>query len=132
MRIETDAFGDACQCATSPSHRVFVRDQASKRLISAGYHVNGITIVQESVGEVDYVHVELDQHDILCRRRPGAESYLDVAKRAEFENGGGLLVLHPAFAPLAHEAACALFIVAGPVLKGIRVRLSEIAEVDTK
>ena len=93
-------------------------------LIPAVYLVDGQTIVQEAVAEVDYVHVELDRHDILVAEGLGAESYLDVGNRAEFENGDGPLVLHPAFAPLAHEAARAPFVIAGPVLEKVRAKLA--------
>ena len=86
-----------------------------------------MSIVQEAVAEVDYIHVELDRHDILFAEGLGAESYLDVGNRAEFENAGVPMVLHPAFAPLAHEAARAPFVIAGPVLERVRARLAAMA-----
>jgi hypothetical protein len=38
----------------------------------------------------DYVHVELDRHDILLAEGLPAESYLDTGNRAAFGTQGGV------------------------------------------
>ncbi len=63
---------------------------------------------------MDYLHVELDRHDILLAEGLPAESYLDTGTRADFAGGSAALTLHPTFAAMAHEMACRRFVVAGP------------------
>ena len=67
--------------------------------------INGATIVQETVSEVVYYHVELPEHDIIQAEGLNCESYLDTGDRTAFEDGGGVVVLHPNFLPLWREAA---------------------------
>jgi hypothetical protein len=131
VRIVAHAFDDNLptrDLLVSPGHGLFVQDETGDCLIPALYLVNGLTITQDAVSEVDYVHIELDRHDILVAEGLAAESYLDVGNRSEFEGAGGGLVLYPAFAPLAHEAARAPFVIAGPALEAVRARLAKRAD----
>jgi hypothetical protein len=108
----------------SPGHGILV----SGRLIPAAYLVNGRTITQVSWSEVGYWHVELDQHDVLLAEGLPAESYLDCGNRADFENQTGPVTLHPLFTALHHEAACAPFVIAGPLLDEARATLDRRAD----
>ena len=108
----------------SPGHGVLV----SGRLIPAAYLVNSHTITQVNWAEVDYRHVELDQHDILLAEGLPTESYLDCGARADFENQTAPVTLHPLFTALHHEAACAPFVIAGPLLDEARATLERRAD----
>ncbi len=77
---------------------------------------------------MDYLHVELDRHDILLAEGLPAESYLDTGTRADFDGGSAALTLHPTFAAMAHEMACRRFVVAGPEVEAARARLAERAD----
>jgi collagen type I alpha len=87
--------------------------------------VNGATIVQETVSDVVYYHVELPEHDIIQAEGLSCESYLNTGNRSAFENGGGAVMLHPDFSPLWREArTCAELVSHGPRLDRIRATLS--------
>ena len=74
---------------------------------------------------VTYFHVELARHAVLLAEGLPAESYLDTGDRADFDNGGGVVKLHPDFASLRREAeACAPLVITGPVLDAVRDRLA--------
>ncbi|MFC0411009.1 Hint domain-containing protein, partial [Roseomonas elaeocarpi] len=64
--------------------------------------INGATVVQEEVAEVEYFHVELDAHDVMVAEGAAAESFLDTGNRARFDNAA-VVQLHPDFGgvPLA-------------------------------
>jgi hypothetical protein len=98
IRIAAHAFGEnrpSRALLLSPDHSVFVEDV----LIPAKHLVNGTTVTQIDVRTVTYYHVELPVHDILLAEGLPAESYLETGGRFAFENGGGVMQLHPDFAP---------------------------------
>lgn len=122
VRIRAGAFGEGeprRDLSLSPDHSVF-RDGV---LIPIKYLVNGATIAQERVDAVHYFHVELDRHDILLAEGLPTESYLDTGNRAQFANGGDHIVLHPNFAPLSWDNACAALVTSGPSLRRVRTLL---------
>ncbi len=76
------------------------------------------------VAHVDYVHVELDRHDLLLAEGLPAESYLDTGNRAAFVGGGAALDLHPDFSRrIWHAEGCVELVLAGPKLAAARRRL---------
>ena len=75
-----------------------------------------------------YVHVELDRHDAMLAEGLATESYLDCGQRADFEGQAVPMTLHPMFASLSHEGACAPFEIAGPVLDATRAMLERRAD----
>ena len=54
-----------------------------------------------------------------------AESYLDTGNRAQFENGAAHMILHPDFAPLSWDNACAPLCIEGSSIPAVRSRLRE-------
>ncbi|MDE2575030.1 MAG: Hint domain-containing protein [Rhodospirillales bacterium] len=105
----------------SPDHAVFVDGV----LVPVRYLVNGATIRRETVRDVTYFHVELEDaagrivHDVLLAEGMPAESFLDTGARAAF--GGAATQLHPDFAArLWDRAACAPLHVGGPRVAAIR------------
>lgn len=122
VRIEADAFGQglpARDLYLSPDHALF-RDGV---LIPVKYLANGASVAQQRVAAVNYFHVELDRHDILLAEGLPAESYLDTGNRAQFANGGAHVALHPDFAPLSWDDACAPLHVDGAALLEARRQL---------
>ena len=122
IRIAAGAFGPGLPARAlllSPDHAVFVDGV----LIPAQLLVNGRTIVQCAQAAVEYWHVELARHDVLLAEGLPVESYLDTGNRAAFVNGADFVSLHPDFAPLAWDGACAELVRDGPILTAVRARL---------
>ena len=73
MRVSAHAFGEAApgrDLWLSPDHAVFVDGV----LIPIKYLINERTIAREPRGEVNYWHVELEQHNVLIAEGLAAES----------------------------------------------------------
>jgi hypothetical protein len=122
VRVCAGAFGErlpARDLRLSPDHSVFIDGV----LIPIKYLVNDATIVQERVDTVHYFHVELERHDVLLAEGLPAESYLDTGNRGQFENGAAHMSLHPDFAPLTWDNACAPLCTEGSPIAAVRSRL---------
>jgi hypothetical protein len=88
----------------SPDHALYL----DGRLVPAGRLVDGEAILQPAgTRRVVYHHVELDAHDVILAEGAPAESWLDCGNRAQFDNGGALVALHPDFAAEPAGRACA-------------------------
>lgn len=127
VRVCAHAFGPnlpARDLRLSPGHAVFVDGV----LVPVGLLVNGATIVQESVREVRYFHVELDSHDVLLAEGLPCESYLDDGNRARFANASGYVALHGRLDPRSWDDACAPLVAAGPQLMAIQEQLQTQAQ----
>lgn len=108
----------------SPEHAVFLDNV----LVPVGLLVNGRTVVQEPCAAITYFHIELPQHDLVVAEGAACESYLDTLNRADFENAGTVITVHPEFTTeTANEIwlarACAPQCRSGPALDIIRHRL---------
>lgn len=86
IRFAPGALGPACPrraLVVSPLHAVHIAGV----LAPAGLLVNGASIRRLAPrGAVDYVHIELDRHDILLAEGAPAESFIDLDSRHMFEN----------------------------------------------
>lgn len=124
VRIAAGAFAAQQPARTlwlSPDHAVYADDV----LIPVHRLVNGTTIRQEPVDRVTYLHVELDEHDVLLAEGLPCESFLDTGGRSNFDNGGVPVRLHPDFGRQAWEGlSCAPLMVLGPEVDAVRERLA--------
>jgi hypothetical protein len=129
VRIRAGAIGEdrpRRDLVLSPDHALWLPGtggDAANVLIPVKHLIDGATIVQENVARAHYFHVELATHDILLAEGLPAESYLDTGNRAQFENGAAQVSLHPDFAPLNWDDACAPLCVDGPALAAARRHL---------
>jgi hypothetical protein len=115
IRIKQGAFGDNLptrDLRLSPEHAVFVDGM----LICARQLINGGSIVQErELDSVEYIHVELESHDILLAEGLPTESYLDTGNRNWFAGDGSMIALKPDFTdksdhPTRETQSCAPFV----------------------
>ena len=128
VRICAHAFGRNAphtDLLLSPDHAVFTGGV----LIPVRYLINGRTIIQQSVAEITYHHVELPAHDVLLAEGLPCESYLDTGNRLAFaghvNSGSGTtsapIMLHADFARRVWAAqSCAPLVLEGPPLHATR------------
>ncbi len=128
VRIAANALGEHGELVVSPQHRILLADWradllfgAADVLVAAKHLVNGDTICQLPGGEVTYVHICFDAHEIVFANGLAAESFhvgahaLDTLEEAAREE---ILEIFP---ELAAESGGA--VTARPVLKAHEARL---------
>jgi len=104
----------------SPDHALYLDGV----LVPVKHLVDGEAISRHPVDHVRYYHVELPTHDVLLAEGLPCESYLDSGDRANFDNGGGVIRLHPDFARAVWDAGgCAPLHVTGAVIERTRTML---------
>jgi autotransporter-associated beta strand protein len=105
----------------SPGHAICI-DGA---LIPAWLLVNGASVTQaERVDTVSYLHVELDEHDVIFAEGCPAESFLDDGCRNQFQNAAEFRALYPDSDP-GFAGSCLPRIEDGFHLQAIQRRLAE-------
>jgi hypothetical protein len=103
----------------SPLHAVAVDGE----LCVAGGLVNDISIRRDPIGDVGYFHIELDVHALILAEGCPAETFVDAASRAMFDNAAEYAALYPA--AHAEQAAFGLpRLEEGEPLDAIRQRLA--------
>jgi hypothetical protein len=120
VRVAADAFGTGRphrDLWLSPDHAVHVLDV----LIPIKYLINGRSIAQVAVDEVEYYHLELPSHDVLLAEGLAVESWLDSGARSDFVNAGATGALYPDFAARVWEyEGCMPLIISGDKLEVAR------------
>jgi hypothetical protein len=64
-------------------------------LVPSKLLVNGVTILKASVLRVDYVHIELEDHDCIYAQGAPSETFIDDNSRAMFQNAAEFAQLYP-------------------------------------
>ncbi len=98
--IRAGALGDDIprrDLFVSPLHAMYLDGM----LFPAAVLVNGLSIVQEqSVDQVDYLHIELDTHDVILAEGAPSETFVDDDSRGMFHNAAEYRALHPDARPV--------------------------------
>ncbi|MGL5012209.1 MAG: Hint domain-containing protein [Paracoccaceae bacterium] len=83
IRIKANTFGDHRTLMLSPQHRVLIRDGLAELLfgepevlVAAKDLVNDRSIRVQEGGEVDYVHILFDKHQVVFSEGLATESFL--------------------------------------------------------
>ena len=127
VRVRAGALGAGMpwrDLVVSPDHALYLDGV----LVPAAALLDGEAIRQEAPasGSIEYFHVELDRHDVIVADGAPAESWLDCGNRAQFDNAGRVVALHPHFGAegLGDALPCAPVIAAGPRVERIRLALA--------
>lgn len=98
-----------------PNRRGYTRQHPAK----AGSETTQHYLPWKAVSSgVTHYHIELPRHDVLLTEGVPAEFCLDTSDRSNFDNGGGVVRLHPDSTTLGWEAyGCVPLVVTGPELE---------------
>ena len=103
----------------------FQGDHLNGVLIEAKDLVNGVSIVQaKAVESIDYVHIELDSHDVIIAEGAPAETFIDDDSRAMFLNAHDYATLFDDESP-APAHYCAPRLDEGYEVEAVRQRLAQ-------
>ncbi len=127
--IKAGALGEnvpARDLWVSPNHAMYFQgDHLNGVLIEAKDLVNGVSIVQaKAVESIDYVHIELDSHDVIIAEGAPAETFIDDDSRAMFLNAHDYATLFDDESP-APAHYCAPRLDEGYEVEAVRQRLAQ-------
>jgi hypothetical protein len=120
--IRRDALADGlprCDLYVSPQHAMFLNDV----LVPAELLLNGASIVRhETTSDIEYFHIELDEHDVIFAEGAPAETFVDCDNRNMFHNAQEFDRLYPDAEGLTWDF-CAPRIAGGDELARIRFEM---------
>ena len=116
VRIMPGALGDGLplrELLVSPGHSLLLGEV----LVLAKHLINGVTITQDEVEEIDYYNIEFDTHDCVLAEGSWAESYADApGQRAQFHNAATFHALYLDHVETQALTLCAPRHLSGPEL----------------
>jgi hypothetical protein len=105
----------------SPGHGIYLDGV----IVPAWLLVNGKSIFQaDAVDQVTYIHIELEEHEIVFAEGCAAETFFDADFRNQFQNAAEFYALYPD-AQAEAKLPCAPRVEAGFHLQAIQLRLAE-------
>ena len=129
IRIRQGAFGDGLpdrDLLVSPRHAMLVGNV----LVPAGLLVNDSSIVQQDQpDDVHYLHVELEDHDLVLAEGAASESFVDEHSRGMFHNAAEYHRLYPG-RPATPRGRCLPKVEDGPLLVAACRHVDRIADLD--
>lgn len=96
----------------SPEHAIM----AQGVLVPAGSLIGG-AIVQETMDEVNYYHIQLDEHDVVIANGTPCETLLETDDHSSFDNADEGVV------SIAYLSPCMPRVTQGPVVDSIRAAI---------
>jgi hypothetical protein len=98
-------------------------------LVEAGLLVNGRSIehLLTWAAPIEYLHIELERHDVIFAEGAAAETYLDCWNRFLFQNADSFRSLYPDFR-VQDQVEWAPRLVGGPALDALRTRLARLSD----
>lgn len=113
IRIAADALGEHDELMLSPLHRILIKDALAELmfgeeevLIAARDLVNDYNIRQKEGGEVSYVHIMFDRHQVVYSGGLATESFLpgpQTTKSFEAEIVDEICAVFPELDPMTGE-----------------------------
>lgn len=129
VRIGASAFGMGLprrDLRLSPGHPVLVTHDGQEVLVPIMCLINGTSVARIRTDQIDYWHVELEQHDILLAEGLPAESFLDLGCRSWFEAEAADALNDPDFIVPGLDARCRPVVVEGTIVEAERKRLDAV------